>query len=64
MKIYTYVLRMNHIHLLLIPTTPIGTSKLMPSLGCYYVRYYNNTYQGAGSLWEGGYKSTLVDTWQ
>ncbi|WP_231098115.1 transposase [Pseudoalteromonas luteoviolacea] len=55
---------MNHIHLLLIPTTPIGTSKLMPSLGCYYVRYYNNTYQGAGSLWEGGYKSTLVDTWQ
>ncbi|MDK1288616.1 transposase [Pseudoalteromonas sp. B95] len=40
----------NHVHLLLIPTTPIVTSKLMQSLGRYYAHYFNNTYQGAGTL--------------
>jgi putative transposase len=28
----------------------------------YYVRYINKTYQRRGTLWEGRYKSTLVDS--
>ena len=28
----------------------------------YYVRYINKTYQRTGTLWEGRYKSTLVDS--
>ncbi|MBQ4837694.1 transposase [Pseudoalteromonas luteoviolacea] len=61
-KIHAYVLMTNHVHLLLTQTTANGTSKLMQSLGRYYVRYFNTTYQRTGTLWEGRYKSTLVDT--
>jgi REP element-mobilizing transposase RayT len=31
-------------------------------VGRYYVRYINKTYQHIGMLWEGRYKSTLVDS--
>ena len=36
-------------------------SQLKQSLGRYYVGYINKTYQRSGTLWEGRYKSTLVD---
>ncbi len=39
-----------------------GISQVMQSLGRYYVRYINQTYQRTGTLWEGRFKSTLVDT--
>jgi len=51
----------NHVHLLMTPDTETGVSKLMQSLGRYYVRYINSTYSRSGTLWEGRYKSTLVD---
>jgi len=60
-SIHAYVLMTNHVHLLLTPDTATGVSKLMQSMGRYYVRYVNKTYQRTGSLWEGRYKSTLVD---
>ncbi|OCQ20821.1 transposase [Pseudoalteromonas luteoviolacea] len=60
--VHAYVLMTNHVHLLLTPTTANGVSKLMQSLGRYYVRYFNHAYQRTGTLWEGRYKSTLVDT--
>jgi putative transposase len=34
----------------------------MQNLGRYYVRYVNQIYQRSGTLWEGRFKSTLVDT--
>ena len=34
----------------------------MQSLGRCYVRYINLTYYRTGTLWEGRYKSSLVDT--
>lgn len=33
----------------------------MQALGRYYVRYINAKYQRSGTLWEGRYRSTLVD---
>jgi putative transposase len=39
-----------------------GISQVMQNLGRYYVRYINETYQRTGTLWEGRFKSTLVDT--
>lgn len=59
--VHAYVLMTNHVHLLLTPSTEKGVSQLMQSLGRYYVRYINQTYQRSGTLWEGRYKSTLVD---
>ncbi len=34
----------------------------MQMLGRYYVQYFNYCYQRTGTLWEGRYKATLIDT--
>ena len=60
-SVHAYVLMTNHTHLLMTPATEKGISQVMQSLGRYYVRYVNKTYQRTGTLWEGRYKSTLVD---
>jgi putative transposase len=60
--VHAYVLMTNHVHLLVSPETKKGVSQLMQSLGRYYVGYINKTYQRSGTLWEGRYKSTLVDS--
>ena len=60
--IHAYVLMTNHVHLLITPHTEDGIGKVMQSLGRYYVQYFNYTYQRTGTLWEGRYKATLIDT--
>jgi putative transposase len=60
--VHAFVLMTNHVHLLVTPETEKGVSQLMQSLGRYYVMYINKTYQRTGTLWEGRYKSTLVDS--
>lgn len=60
--VHAYVLMTNHVHLLMTPNTDKGVSQLMQSLGRYYVRYINQTHKRTGTLWEGRYKSTLVDS--
>ncbi len=52
----------NHVHLLLTPNHESAISQLMQSLGRYYVRYINSTYKRTGTLWEGRYKDSLVDS--
>ena len=59
--IHTFVLMTNHVHILLTPHDKEGVPNMMQSLGRYYVRYINTVYQRTGSLWEGRYKSTIVD---
>jgi len=60
--VHSYVLMTNHVHLLMTPETEQGVSQVMQALGLYYVRYINQTYGRTGTLWEGRYKSTLVDS--
>jgi len=60
--IHAYVFMTNHIHLLLTPDSEGSISKMMQSLGRRYVQYFNTTYQRTGTLWEGRYKSTLIDS--
>lgn len=52
----------NHVHLLVTSKKGNGVSRLIQSLGRYYVRYVNQTYGRSGTLWEGRYKSTLIDS--
>ena len=40
----------------------VGATPIIQSLGRYYVRHINQTYDRSGTLWEGRYKSTLVDS--
>ena len=46
------------------PTTASSIAKVMQSIGRRYVRRFNDTYQRTGTLWEGRYKATLVDSEQ
>ena len=50
----------NHVHLLCTPRQVDGVSAMMQALGRRYVRYFNHLYQRSGTLWEGRYKSCLV----
>lgn len=61
-KIHAFVLMTNHVHLLLTPSDEKGISRLMQAQGRKYVQYFNHTHQRTGTLWEGRYKSTVVDT--
>jgi len=60
--IHAYVLMSNHVHLLVTPDQPTSLPKTMQSLGRRYVPYVNMTYQRTGTLWEGRYRATLVDS--
>jgi putative transposase len=62
--IHAWVLMTNHVHLLCTPMQAGSVSQLMQSLGRSYVRYFNQTYQRSGTLWEGRYKASLVQTEQ
>ncbi len=59
--IHAFVLMTNHVHLLVTPNNEIGVSRMMQALGRKYVQYFNFTHGRTGTLWEGRYKSTLVD---
>ena len=61
-SIHAYVLMTNHVHLLMTPATGDGISKTMQILGRYYVQYFNHQYQRTGTLWEGRYKASLIDS--
>lgn len=60
--IHSFVLMTNHVHLLMTPEEGHSVSRLMQSLGRYYVRYINKKYDRTGTLWEGRYKSTIIDS--
>jgi putative transposase len=59
--IHAFVLMTNHVHLLVTASDEQGVSRLMQAQGRKYVQYFNFTYGRTGTLWEGRYKSTLVD---
>lgn len=60
--IHAYVLMTNHVHLLVTPHVQDGISKMMQMVGRYYVQYFNYCYKRTGTLWEGRYKATLIDS--
>lgn len=60
--IHAWVLMTNHVHLLVTPSTDNGVSRMMQTLGRHYVRYFNHTHQRTGTLWEGRFRSCVVDT--
>ena len=61
-QLYAFVQMTNHVHLLALGETPGGISGLMQSVGRRYVRYINRTYRRSGTLFEGRFKSSLVDS--
>lgn len=60
--IHAYVLMDNHFHLLATPRTAQSLPVMMQAVGRRYVRYFNDRQGRTGTLWEGRYKSALVQT--
>lgn len=60
--VHAYVLMTNHVHLLLTPQEEGAIGAVMQSVGRRYVRYVNHVYKRSGTLWEGRYKASLVDS--
>jgi putative transposase len=60
--IHAWVFMTNHVHLLFTPYAPGGVSSTMQAVGRRYVRYFNREYQRSGTLWEGRFKSCLVQS--
>lgn len=61
-QLHAYVLMTNHVHLLLTPKYENSIGKTIQSVGRYYVQYFNYHYNRTGTLWEGRYKATLIDS--
>jgi putative transposase len=60
--IHAYVVMDNHFHLLLTPETDDGLPMMMQAVGRAYVRYFNVRHQRTGTLWEGRYRSNLIES--
>lgn len=60
--LHAYVLMGNHFHLLATPGTEDGLPQMMQAVGRRYVRYFNDSQGRTGTLWEGRYRSTLIET--
>ena len=58
--LHAYVLMDNHFHLLATPEAIDSLPRMMQAVGRSYVRYYNNSQGRSGTLWEGRYKSVLI----
>lgn len=61
-EVHAWVLMTNHVHLLMTPTITGGVSALMQAVGRRYVPYFNRKYSRSGTLWEGRFKSCLVQS--
>jgi putative transposase len=60
--IHAYCLMTNHVHFLLTPGDPGACATLMRELGQRYVPYFNRRHGRTGTLWEGRFRSCLVDS--
>ncbi len=60
--VHAYTLLSSQVHMMVTPKNDEGLSKMMQGLGRSYVRYFNNRYDRAGTLWGGRYKSSVVQS--
>lgn len=50
-----------HYHLIVTPTESSALSQMMKELGERYVKYFNRDTKRVGTLWNGRYRSLLID---
>jgi putative transposase len=60
--VHAYCLMTNHIHLLVTPGSSDGCAALMHGLAHRYAHYFNRKHQRTGTLWDGRYRSCLVES--
>jgi len=60
--VHAYVLMTNHVHILVTPAEAGAVSHMMQAIGRRYVACFNARYRRTGTLWEGRFKASLVDS--
>jgi putative transposase len=60
--VHAYVLMSNHVHLLVTAREASAPARMMHALGTRYVRRFNDRHERTGTLWEGRYRSSLIDS--
>ena len=60
--IHAFVLMTNHVHLLVTPNARGAVAKMLQDIGRRYVRVTNTIHGRTGTLWEGRFKSSLIDS--
>lgn len=58
--LHAYVLLPNRVRLLATPETDTGVPRWVQAMGRRYGRHFNATHGRRGTLWEGRYRSTLI----
>ena len=61
-SLHAYVIMTNHLHLLITPESKEQLALFMQSMANRYVRYFNAIHHRTGTIWEGRFKSCLVDS--
>lgn len=61
-SVHAFVLMSNHVHLLATGLAPRAISTMMQDLGRRYVLYVNKRHGRTGALYEGRFRSSLVET--
>ena len=59
--VHAFALMPNHVHLLVTPQNADSLAKTMQSLGRRYAQYFNQQQHRSGTIWEGRYRSSLID---
>jgi putative transposase len=60
--IFNYCIMNNHIHLITWITPESKLPKFMKQLNLFYYNYYRRLYGYCGHVWQGRYKSNLIET--
>ena len=61
-QLHAYVIMTNHLHLLITPKDKSQLAVFMQAMANRYVRYFNAKHGRTGTIWEGRFKSCLVDS--
>ena len=59
--IHAYVLMPNHLHLLATPSDEDGLAAMMQKVGRLYVPWFNNKYGRSGTLFQGRFRTSVID---
>lgn len=62
LPIHAFVLMPNHVHLLATPAEASALASVMQGVGRTYVRWFNARHQRTGTLFEGRFRSSVVDS--
>jgi len=60
--VHAYALMPNHVHLLVTPGEASALSRFMQALGRRYVAWFNRRHGRSGTLWEGRFRASVIES--